>query len=74
MASSPDSYPVSSPDSRRNRRASLDSAAPDHLSGADPFALGLGAALDLCLAAKAADPGKAWSWAATVRVRAPHVA
>ena len=55
MAGSPDSYPVSSPDSRRNRRASLDSAAPDRLSGADPFALGLGAALDLFLAAKAAE-------------------
>jgi len=55
MASSPDSYPVSSPDSRRNRRASLDSGAPDRLSGADLFAVGLGAAVDLFLAAKAAE-------------------
>jgi len=55
MASSPDSYPVPSPDSRRNRRASLDSAAPDRLSGADLFAVGLGAAVDLFLAAKAAE-------------------
>ncbi len=55
MASSPDSHPVSSLDSRRNPRASLDSIAPDHLSGADPFAVGLGAAVDLFLAAKAAE-------------------
>ncbi len=55
MASSPDSYPVSSPDSRRNPRASLDSVAPDRLSGADPLAVGLGAAVELFLAAKAAE-------------------
>ena len=55
MASSPDSYPVRSPDSRRNPRASLDSVAPDRLSGADLFAVGLGAAVDLFLAAKAAE-------------------
>ena len=55
MATSPDSYPVPSPDSRRNRRASLDPATPDHFSGADPFAVSLGAALDLFLAAKAAE-------------------
>ena len=55
MATSPDSYPVPSPDSRRNWRASLDPVAPDHFSGADPFAVSLGAALDLFLAAKAAE-------------------
>ena len=55
MAGSPDSYPVRSPDSKRNPRASLDSVAPDRLSGADPLAVGLGAAVDLFLAAKAAE-------------------
>ena len=55
MASTPDSYPVRSPDSRRNRRASLDSVAPDHFSGGDPLAVGLGTAVDLFLAAKAAE-------------------
>ena len=55
MATSPDSYPIPSPDSRRNRRASLDSAPPDHISGADPLAVSLGAAVDLFLAARAAE-------------------
>ncbi len=55
MAGSPDSYPVVSPDTKRNRRASLDSVASDRLSGGDPFAVGLGAAVDLFIAAKAAE-------------------
>ena len=55
MAGSPDSYPVRSPDSRRNPRASLDSGAPDRFSGADSLAVGLGAAVDLFIAAKAAE-------------------
>jgi hypothetical protein len=55
MASSPDSYPVPSPDSRRNRRASLDPAPSDHFSGADPLAVSLGTAVDLFLAARAAE-------------------
>jgi len=52
MAGSPDSYPVRSPDSKRNPRESLDSVC---FSGADPLAVGLGAAFDLFLAAKAAE-------------------
>ena len=55
MAGTPDSHPVVSLDSRRNPRASLDSAAPDHFSGGDSLAVGLGAAVDLFLAAKAAE-------------------
>jgi hypothetical protein len=55
MASSPDSYSVRSPDSRRSPHGSLDSVAPDRLSGADSIAVGLGAAVDLFLAAKAAE-------------------
>jgi len=55
MAGSPDSYPVCSPDSRRAPRASLDPVAPDRLSGADSLAVGLGAAVDLFIAAKAAE-------------------
>jgi integrase len=53
VATSPDYSPLCSPDSGRRDRASLDSS-PDHLSG-DPFAVGLGAAVDLFLAAKAAE-------------------
>jgi site-specific recombinase XerD len=55
MAGSPDSHPVRSLDSRRNPRASLDSSAPDRFSGADSLAVGLGTAVDLFLAAKAAE-------------------
>jgi hypothetical protein len=53
VAISPDSSPVCSPDSARRDRASLDSA-PDRLSG-DLLAVGLGAAVELFIAAKAAE-------------------
>ena len=68
MASSRDSYPVRSPGSRRNPRPSLDPATPDRLSGADPLAVGLGAAVDLFLAAKAAE-ARGWRMAANPATR-----
>lgn len=50
MATSPDSFPVSSPDSRRQTADSLDTRGP-----LDAFAVSLGAAVDLFIAAKAAE-------------------
>ena len=55
MAGWPDSHRVSSPDSKANPRVSRDSAAPDRLSGADPFAVSLGAFVDLFLVDKSAE-------------------
>jgi len=50
MATSPDSFPVCSPDSGRPTPASFDTSGP-----LDAFAVSLGAAVDLFIAANAAE-------------------
>jgi site-specific recombinase XerD len=52
---SPDSSPVCSPDYARPATTSLDSGSPNTNSGDGPIAVGLGAAVDLFLATKAAE-------------------